>query len=513
LLLKSLKQILTSEQTRGADKHAIESQSISSLEFMERASTVFIDSVRDEISKSDKICIFCGTGNNGGDGLAVSRILQLEGYQVATFLVKINDNLSKDCQANFDLLENVEIINGKEDLPGFMGMDVIIDAIFGSGLSRPIKGLAAVVVQAINFSKKKVISIDIPSGMQADKLSDSEFIVKSYLTVSFQRPKLAFFFPESSIYLNKWIVADIGLDENYIQSLNSPYFILDKSIEDLVNTRQRFSHKGTYGHALIMAGSYGKMGAAVLASKACLRSGAGLISTYVPKVGYDIMQTSIPEAMCLTDKSEHYISDIPSISIYNAIAIGPGIAQNPESKEALVSLLKNAKQPLVIDADAINILAGDERLKKLIPENSVLTPHPKEFERLVGSWKNSQERLQKQIEFAKKHTCIVVLKDAYTSICDTKGNVYFNTTGNAGMATGGSGDVLTGIITGLLAQGYEPLIASLIGVYFHGKAGDDAAKIKGQNALIASDIIANLCIGNMSLLVAQFVSSNKLTEL
>ncbi|WP_162628146.1 NAD(P)H-hydrate dehydratase [Arcticibacterium luteifluviistationis] len=493
--MKHLKQILTSEQTREADKQVIDSQSISSLELMERASTVFIDSIKDEISKSDKICICCGTGNNGGDGLAVSRILQSEGYQVATFLIKINDNLSKDCQANFDRLENVKIINSKEDLPHFAEIDIIIDAIFGSGLTRPIEGLAAEVVQAINFSKKKVLSIDVPSGMYADKLSDSEIIVKSYLTVSFQRPKLSFFFPENSIYLNKWMVADIGLDENYIQSLSSSYFLLDKSIENWAKSRQRFSHKGTYGHALIIAGSYGKMGAAVLASKACLRSGVGLISTYVPKVGYNIMQTSIPEAMCLTDECEHFITRIPSISIYNAIGIGPGIGQNPESKEALELLLKNANQPLVIDADAINILAGDEKLKKLIPDNSVLTPHPKELERLVGSWKNSEERLQKQIEFAKKHTCIVVLKDAYTSICDTNGNIYFNTSGNAGMATGGSGDVLTGIITGLLAQSYDPLFAALIGVYFHGKAGDDAAKIKGQNALIASDIIEHLRIG------------------
>jgi ADP-dependent NAD(P)H-hydrate dehydratase / NAD(P)H-hydrate epimerase len=495
LLLKYLKQILTSEQTRQADTQAIESQSISSLDLMERASNVFISAIRGEISKSDKICIFCGTGNNGGDGLAVSRILQSEGYHVSPFLIKINDNLSIDCQANFDRLVNVKIINNKEDdLPSLTETDIIIDAIFGSGLSRPINGLAAEVVEAINLSKKKVFSIDIQSGMYADKLSDSEIIVKSYLTVSFQRPKLAFFFPESSIYLKNWIVVDIGLDENFIQSLNSSFFQLDKSIESLIKSRNRFSHKGTYGHALIIAASYGKMGAAVLASKACLRSGAGLLSTYVPKVGYNIMQISVPEAMCLTDKCENYISDIPSISIYSAIGIGPGMGQNTESKVALESILKNASQPLVIDADAINILAGDEKLKKLIPKNSVLTPHPKEFERLVGSWKNSEERLQKQIEFAKNYTCIVVLKDAHTSICDTEGNIYFNTSGNAGMATGGSGDVLTGIITGLLAQGYEPLIASLIGVYYHGKAGNDAAKIIGQNALIASDIIDYLRI-------------------
>lgn len=490
----NLKKILTVSQTQAADAYTIANEPISSLQLMERASEAFVASILPKLRKNQKIAILCGTGNNGGDGLAVARILQKKGFSIKCFLIKASQTVSADCATNLEKFSKVEIIETEAGLPDFSGFDIIIDALFGSGLSRPITGLMSGVISGVNNSNKLVYSIDIPSGLYCDNLPDSAFIIKSDLTVSFQRPKLVFFFPESGGYVNEWLIAEIGLDEDFIQSRPSDYFILDQGISKLAKERQRYSHKGTYGHSLIIAGSYGKMGAAVLSCKACLRSGVGLLTTYVPKSGYEIMQISVPEAMCLTDNQETHVSSLPDLSVYNSVGIGPGIGEEGETQLLLEGLLKQAKQPLVIDADALNILATNKELLKKLPQNTILTPHPKEFERLVGAWNNSIERLEKQKDFSKKYQCIVVLKDAFTSISDMDGKVYFNTSGNAGMATGGSGDVLTGIITGLLAQGYPSIQAALIGVYFHGKAGDDAAKKKGMNALLASDIVDCLAI-------------------
>jgi NAD(P)H-hydrate epimerase len=275
-------------------------------------------------------------------------------------------------------------------------------------------------------------------------------------------------------------------------------YLLDNAIAKIVKTREKHSHKGTYGHSLIIAGSYGKIGAAVLASQACLRAGAGLLTTYIPKCGYEIVQISIPEAMCLTDENEHYISKLPDTTLYSSIGIGPGIGKNPVTKTVTKTVIKqlftSIKKPIVIDADALNILSENNKLLEILPKNSILTPHRKEFERLVGKCKTLTECFEKQKQFAKKHTCIVVLKEANTCICNQEGKLFFNTSGNPGMATAGSGDVLTGIITGLLAQNYQPLEAALIGVYFHGKAGNEALQFKSESSLIASDIIDALKI-------------------
>ena len=275
--------------------------------------------------------------------------------------------------------------------------------------------------------------------------------------------------------------------------MDSNKFIIDERIKKHIKTRNRQSHKGNYGRALIIAGSIGKIGAAVLAAKACLRSGVGLLTTHTPKCGYEIMQKSIPESMCSIDKAEYYISESPEITNYNAIGIGPGLDQKKDTKEMLEKLFNKAKKgTLVIDADAINLIAKHKELISLIPKNSILTPHIKEFERLVGKCKNSIERFEKQIEFSKTNKCIIVLKNAFTTISTPMGDIFFNTSGNAGMATAGSGDVLTGIITSLLAQKYDPAIAATLGVYCHGHAGDVAAKEKGELGLIASDIIDHL---------------------
>ncbi|MCL7763475.1 NAD(P)H-hydrate dehydratase [Polaribacter sp. Z014] len=491
-----LKKIILAKQTKETDTHTINQEGISSLDLMERASVAFVCAIENNICKNQKIAVVCGIGNNGGDGFAIARILQAKGYYVETVLIKINNNLSLDCKTNFNKLTKVTIIASEDDVFDFSKFDIIIDAIFGSGLSRKVEGLAAKFIQYINDAKKHVISVDIPSGLYCDKLPDSNFIVKSDLTISFQRPKRSFFFQESNQYIKDCKVIDIGLDENFIQQQPTNIFVLDSAITKSVKKREKHAHKGTFGHSLIIAGSYGKIGAAVLASKACLKAGTGLLTTYIPKCGYEILQISTPEAMCLTDKKKTYISKLPDISSYNSIGIGPGLGKNTLTKEVLKQLFKSIKVPLVLDADALNIISENRELIDNIPKNSILTPHPKEFKRLVGPWKTTEECFKKQKHFAKEHKCIVVLKGANTCVCNLEGTLFFNTSGNPGMATGGSGDVLTGIITGLLAQGYLPLKAALIGVYFHGKAGDDATKQKGENALIASDIINYLKIEN-----------------
>lgn len=294
--------------------------------------------------------------------------------------------------------------------------------------------------------------------------------------------------------MKNWKVVDIGLNEEYIQAQNSTYFVLDETIRDFVNVRQRQSHKGTYGHALLIAGSHGKMGAAVLSAKGCLRSGVGLLTAYIPNCGYEIMQISVPEAMCKTDENQKILKNAPDLKQYASIGIGPGIGKDACTVKMLETILMNSTTPLVLDADALNILSENKELLKLLPKNTILTPHIKEFDRLAGESQNTVDRFKKQQDFSKKYQSIIVLKDAITCISAPNGELFFNTSGNPGMATGGSGDVLTGIITGLLAQNYEPILAALIGVYFHGVAGDKAVKHKGYSALIASDLFDNLKI-------------------
>ena len=489
-----LRKIITAEQIRKADQFTIENKPIPSIELMEEASKAFVNSIEDRISKKTRVIVFCGTGNNGGDGLAVARILQAKDFQVEACLLQYSEDLSPDNLHNLNKLGSVLSIKSSSDMPDLAPYDLIIDAIFGSGLSRPITGWVSELIGQINSSGKRTFSIDIPSGLYCDKLPDSDAIIKADLTVSFQRPKTSFFFAESGEYVKEWIVTDIGLDEDFIQDQESDYYLLDERISDRLKRRKKHSHKGSYGHSLIMAGSYGKMGAAVLAIRACLRSGTGLLTAYVPKCGYEIVQSSVPEAMCMTDDSEMHFSNLPDLSPFNTIGTGPGIGKEGSTKEMIKELLRQCTVPLVLDADALNIISEEKDLIKEIPDYSILTPHPKEFERLVGKSIDSLESLGKQRQFSIEHQCIVVLKGAHTRISDTTGKVYFNNSGNPGMATGGSGDVLTGIITGLLAQRYDPIDAALIGVYYHGKSGDEAIKHTGMNALCASDLISFLKI-------------------
>jgi NAD(P)H-hydrate epimerase len=490
--MRNLQKILSAQQTREADAFTIQNEPIASISLMERASQAFVDEFLKYETSTSKIAVVCGSGNNGGDGFAITRLLKAQGFDVTAFLIPFREELSPDCKINADRLDAFLFVRPTDEQLHFNSYDIVIDAIFGTGLKRPAEGFVANVISKINQSKAKVYSVDLPSGLFSDELTNSDSVVQSDVTISFQRPKKAFFFPENTDFIKSWKVVDIGLNEDFIQQQDSVEYVLDHRISTQLKPRKRYSHKGSYGHALIISGSYGKMGATVLASKACLRSGAGLLTTYLPKCGYNILQTSVPEAMCLTDAHTGFISKLPDLKKYNAIGVGPGLGTHPEATEVIAKLLSQATAPLVVDADALNIISQNKSLLSQLPKKTILTPHIKEFDRMFGNSATSQERYEKQRSFSIEQKVIIVLKDAHTCISDSEGNLYFNTSGNPGMATGGSGDVLTGIITGLLAQNYSALQAALLGVYYHGLAGDSAAKQKGEYSMIASDIVEHL---------------------
>jgi ADP-dependent NAD(P)H-hydrate dehydratase / NAD(P)H-hydrate epimerase len=485
-------KILTTSQIRALDAHSIKTEPIASIDLMERACSAFVSWFTSNFTNEYTIGIICGTGNNGGDGLGIARQLSIQGYDVNVWIVRGSMPESDDFKINLERilgkLPVFEIIS-ESDQGLFADRSVLIDAIFGSGLSRPADGIYKQAIHCVNKSDAICIAVDIPSGLYADKPSEGE-VVHADHTVSFQLPKLSFLFPQSQLFVGEWHVVNIGLDKNFIRGAKSNYFLLEQEdIRDRIRPRKKFDHKGSFGHALLIAGSYGKIGAAVLSSRAALRSGTGLLTVHVPKCGYEIIQTSIPEAMVSVDDDAQSFSSSPDLKNVTSIGIGPGIGQDRKTLAAFKKLLETSAKPLVIDADALNLLGANRELLYLIPKNSILTPHPREFERLTGPWKDDFERLAKQVELAKKTETVILLKGAHSSIAAPDGTVFFSNTGNPGMATGGSGDVLTGIITGLLAQGYSPLDSALVGCWVHGLAGDRASGHFGQVSLIASDLI------------------------
>jgi NAD(P)H-hydrate epimerase len=399
---------------------------------------------------------------------------------------------SPDFQENFQRLqgkiEPLEI-TGKVEPEIFSKVDILLDAVFGSGLSRPAEGIYAEVIRVMNETPALRIAIDIPSGLMADKPSQGDIVKASY-TLCFQLPKLAFLLPQHYQFVGNWTLLDIGLLKDFIKSApTSHYYFLRKDVRKILRPRMKFDHKGLYGHALLIAGAYGKMGAAVLSTRSTLRSGVGLLTVHAPGSGYTILQTTAPEAMVSIDPHPEFFTQCPKLENYTVIGIGPGIGQDKQTIKAFGEILQQCEVPMVIDADGLNILAANREYLQIVPEGSILTPHPKEFERLVGKWKNDFDRLEKQQKLAGDLKSVVVLKGANTSIASPEGNVYFNSSGNAGMAKGGLGDVLTGILTGLLAQHYSALQAAQAGVFLHGFSGDLAAYEKGMNSLVASDVI------------------------
>lgn len=495
-------KILTAEQIRALDAYTIEKDVISSINLMERASVAFTHwFLKKDFSKNGQkrpVYVFCGMGNNGGDGLAIARLLLGNQYEVTPCVVRYGATTSEDFDQNYERLQKKHTIievQAEADLPDIPANAVVVDALFGSGLNRPIEGIAAQTVKKMNRSGATIVSVDIASGLLPDSLS-SGVIVRANYTVSFELPKLALLLPHNDKFVGIWEAVPIGLNHTFIDDApTTNYYINTDFAQKIFKPRSKFSHKGSFGHALMIAGSEGKIGAAVLTVHGGLRAGAGLLTIHLPTCGYNVLQTSLPEAMVSLDAHAQYVSNFPKIDDkkYNAIGIGPGLGKHHNTLACLTKLLEKAQQPMVIDADAINLIAENkDKLLPNVPENSIFTPHPKEFERLVGRTSTDYERLRTLKAFCQKHHVYVLLKGAHSALATPKGEVYFNSTGNPGMATAGSGDVLTGIITGLLSQRYTPFEAAALGMYIHGLAGDFAAKAEGQYALMASDIINHL---------------------
>ena len=482
------------------DAYTITHEPISSIDLMERASERFVAALKRYYSSSNRFVIFAGPGNNGGDALAVARVLAGEGCEIAVYLLNPDGKQSVDCLENRERLKKMtglffEEVAGAFVPPVFQSGDVVIDGLFGSGLTRPLSGGFADVVKYINQHAPEIVSIDIPSGLFGENNlnNNSETIIRASRTFTFQFPKLAFFFSENAAYTGAFEVIDIGLHPDILSGKEADYFYTEQhEAACLLKRRTTFSHKGTYGHALLIAGQKGKIGAALLAGKSVLRSGAGLLTMRLPASAYSIVQAALPEAMNSYDENDEILTSLPDLTPYNAIAIGPGMGVSEQSAALLEALLTTAAVPLVIDADGLNLLAEHPNLLELLPKHTLLTPHPKEFDRLFGVHASAYERHQTALLVAKEKGVFVVLKGAYSGVYTPDGKCSFNSTGNSGMATGGSGDVLTGVLLGLLAQGYSPEEASLLGVYLHGLAGDIARDISSEEALIASDITESL---------------------
>jgi hydroxyethylthiazole kinase-like uncharacterized protein yjeF len=489
-------KIFSKAQIYLGDKLTAERQNITSTELMERAGTQIFNWMHARMQGAQvPVHVFCGIGNNGGDGLVLARHLVTHGYNVNTYVVNCSDKRSKDFLVNYDRIKNVTkkwptLLKCADDFPEINANDIIVDAVFGIGLNRPIEDWVKQLFLHFRATKAFTLSIDIPSGLYPDKaVEDKEAVVYAGFTLSFASPKLVFFLPETAKYTVQWEVLDIGLDPEYLYTTETEAQLIGKH-EVLPNyiARDKFSHKGEFGHALVIGGSYGKIGAVTLASRAALSAGAGLVSAYVPKCGYMPLQASFPEAMVITDKDEAILTAMDFEIEPTVIGFGVGVGTNTKTIAAFEAFLKTNKQPLVIDADGLNILSKKKSLLKLLPEHCILTPHPKELERLIGAWTDDFDKLNKAKALSKKYKLILVLKGANTiTIFNEK--LFINTTGNPGLATAGTGDVLTGIITGLLAQGYHPSVAAIFGVYLHGKSADIAVEDFGYQSLLASHII------------------------
>ncbi len=489
-------KVLSAAQIREWDAYTIHQEPISSIDLMERASLVFTEWFMEKFRAQRPVKIICGPGNNGGDGLAVARLLEMQHYEVEVYVFLFSKNTSQDFNINLKRLPRHGTVSVRyiteDQFYEFQEGDIIIDALLGSGLTRPVEGFLANYIEFLNEQPSTKVSIDIPSGLFADQASEG-IIFRADYTLTFELPKLAFFFPENHPYIGNWEFRSIQLHPDFYYKTNSNNFYIDNNfIKNIYKTKNKFDHKGTNGHALMIGGQYGSIGAILMATQAAIRAGAGLCTTHAPGCANHILQTACPEAMFIADENENNISNINfnlNTKKYTAIGIGCGMGMKESSAIFLKQLLKTQPENLVVDADGLNILAANPAMLNDLPANTILTPHPKEFERLFGPAKNSFDRLVLLKEKAKHYNIIIILKGAHTCIATPDGNAYFNSTGNPGMATGGSGDVLTGIITGLLAQKYSAVESAILGVYLHGLSGDLALESESYESLKASDLI------------------------
>lgn len=494
-------KIFSTVSIKDLDARTMEEEGISSVDLMERAATVLTEAVVKRWSSLDTpFTLFAGPGNNGGDALAMARMLAQRGYRVEVFLFNITGELSEACELNRQRLvecSGVELheITARFTPPILTESHVVIDGLFGSGLNKPLNGGFAAVVRYINASPAQVVAIDFPSGLMGEDNAGNlpAHIIRAQLTLTLQTPKLSFLFAENAPYVGEWEVLDIGLNEEAMEEMATNFYLTEPEETDgWVKPREKFAHKGDFGRGMLIAGCQGMAGASVLAAKAALRSGIGLLKVHVPFCNNFIVQTAVPEAMTELDFSETCFATSTDVDDYQAVAIGPGLGQSPETVNALLEQIDLCSMPMVVDADALNLLGEHRTYLGRLPKGSILTPHPKELERLVGRCQSSYDRLMKARELAQKAQVYIVLKGAYSAVITPQGKCFFNTTGNPGMATAGSGDVLTGILLALLSQGYQPELAARLGVFVHGLAGDAAARKKGMIALTAGDLVTSL---------------------
>ena len=494
-------KIFTSAQIHELDKYTIEKEPIESLQLMERAAKVVTRAIMDRWPSTTPVVVFAGPGNNGGDALAVSRLLAEQDYQVNVYLFNPHNNLSPDCVANKRRLQESRRVQQftevtqEFDPPQLDRGMLVVDGLFGSGLNKPLLGGFASLVKYINASAAQVASIDVPSGLMTE---DNNYnvranIIRATVTLTLQLPKLSFFFPENQIYIGQLRVLDIRLSQEGMKKMDAQYTLVEENqMRSMLMPRPAFAHKGQMGHALIISGSYCMAGAAVLTAKACLRAGVGKVTVNSPRCNIPVLQMSVPEAIVQTGTEETLFSEAVDSEDFDALGIGPGLGRSEQTAVALITQLRNTHCPIVVDADAINILSNHPAWLQQLPKGIIMTPHVKEFDRLMGHSVDSYERLLKARQLAERLQGYVIIKGHYTAICMPDGHIAFNSTGNAGMATAGSGDVLTGIITGLLARGYKAPEACQLGVYLHGLAGDLAANDLGEESLVAGDIISYL---------------------
>lgn len=493
-------KIFTSQQIHELDEYTIEHEPIKSIDLMERAARALTLAISERWTRQVPVVVFAGPGNNGGDALAVARMLSEQGYDVKTYLFNISGHLSADCAENKRRLtekKNRQLteVTSEFDPPQLEAGMLVVDGLFGSGLNKPLAGGFASLVKYINASQAEVVSIDVPSGLMTEDNSYNvrANIIRATLTLTLQQRKLSFLFGENQQFIGQLRVLDIRLSKEGIGKTEAQYTMLEENeVRGMLKPRSPFAHKGSMGQAFIIAGSYGMAGAAVLATKACLRAGAGKVTVHTPKRNVSILQNCVPEAVLQIDREETTFTETVSTEQFQAMAIGPGLGTTDQTAVALIAQLRRTTCPIVADADALNILANRRAWLQQLPKGIILTPHPKELERLEGQCIDSYERLTKARNLAEHLEGYVLLKGHYSALCLPDGRVVFNPTGNAGMATAGSGDVLTGIICGLLARGYSQQEACSIGMYLHGLAGDLAAQELGEESLIASDLIRYL---------------------
>ena len=492
-------KLFTATDIRAIDAATVEKDGITSTDLMERAASAVACEIASRWGASQRMIIFAGPGNNGGDALAVARLLIDQGYRPEVVLINAKGNLSADCAANRQRLLDMDYplfteIQNKFTMPEIGSTDVVVDGLFGTGLSSNLHGGYSALAKKIYESEAFVVAIDMPSGLYPEFNARNILnnIIHANLTLTFQFPRLSFFFRENAKVLGEWKVLDIRLNTSAIRETNTSYYLIDKvGVKQGLQQRNPFADKNDFGRMLLVAGSLGMTGAAVLAARAALRTGVGIVDVHTPPCCYIPLQVAVPEARVLQDKNSCHTSEIETDQRYTAV-LGPGLGTHAATITALETFLRQATSPLVLDADALNCISERHTLINNVPESSVITPHVREFDRLFGEHFSDEERFNKALEMARFFKIVIVLKGHYTFVFRPDGKVFVNTTGNAGMATAGSGDVLTGIIGALLAQHIRPDMAASMGVFIHGYAGNLAAKRVGEYSLTASDIVDNI---------------------